>query len=69
MKKFIFILVISVLILSTMGVTVSAHGRHGRNASDNAQPRYTLCTESGCEIIGSHEHDGKIYCDQSGLFR
>ena len=66
MKKFICILAMSVLILSTMGVTVSARGRHGRNVGDNAQLRYTLCTESGCEIIGSHEHDGKIYCDQSG---
>lgn len=64
MKKMISIFVITALIVGMTSITAFAHGGHGSGI--HRQSRYELCTVSGCDAVGPHQHDGSWYCGQTG---
>ena len=54
----------SAVLLAVTAFSVFPAFAHGYCRTGDWTGRYPVCTEEGCQEIGRHVHDGKVYCSQ-----
>ena len=62
-KKWLAVGAVTVLAVSLLAATASAHGQHhGGHHNTYRDSTIHLCTVDGCTQPGRHTHDGITYC-------